>query len=226
MVIGGQGKLNPKAVSSPAPKRPYSSALREEQARTTRERVVRAAGTLFAQQGYVATTRQAIAAAAAVSVVTVSSTGSKAELLLAALDQAAAGGRSLSASELDELPLTTTDDLEHLCGLVAEGAAEIYSRSARLLAVLREAAGTDAELARRHQELIQAIRQEARSFASTLHRRLPWLAEDDPLHLADTIWALTHPDLHRALLDEASWSSEQYRAWLRDMLVLVLGPRR
>lgn len=183
------------AVSPPAPKRSYSSALREEQARTTRERVVQAAGMLFTQHGYVATTRQAIAAAAGVSVVTVSSTGTKAELLLAALDQAVAGGRKLSASELDQPPLASTDDLEHLFALVAEGAAEIYSRSARPLSVLREAAGTDAELASRHQELIQAIRQEARSFASALHGRIPWLAEKDPLQLADTIWALTHPDL-------------------------------
>lgn len=188
--------------------------------------MVRAAGTLFSEHGYVATTRQAIAAAAGVSVVTVSSTGSKAELLLAALNEAVTGGRRLSASGLDELALETSDDLRHLFGLVARDAADIYSRSARLFPVLREAAGTDAELASRHEELVQAIRQEAQAFARTLHRRLPWLAEEDPLQLADTIWALTHPDLHRALLTEAGWSVEQYRNWLQDMLVLVMDRRR
>lgn len=187
---------------------------------------MRAAGALFAQQGYGATTMQAIAEAAGVSLVTVSSTGSKATLLMASLDQAVAGISRTSAAELAEMPMATADDLRRLLGLVAEDAAEIHSRSARLLPVLREAAATDAELGGRHDELVQGIRQEARAFAATLHGRLPWLAEEDPLRLADTIWALTHPDLHRALLDEAAWSSAQYRTWLQDMLVLVAGPRR
>src|SRR5680860_1237012 len=63
-------------------KRQYRSAVREEQALTTRRRIREAAADLFTRDGYVATSMTAIADAADVSRPTVFNTfGSKAELL-------------------------------------------------------------------------------------------------------------------------------------------------
>src|SRR5690349_11330069 len=73
-------------------KRPYQSILRGAQAQSTREAVIAAAARLFAEDGYAATSIDAIAAAAGVSRATVfASVGGKAKLLKTALDVAIVG---------------------------------------------------------------------------------------------------------------------------------------
>src|SRR5215210_1080881 len=73
-------------------KRSYSSAVRESQARQTRRQIVAAAGRLYADQGFAATTIDAIAAEAGVSRKTVfTSVGGKVALLKLAYDYALAG---------------------------------------------------------------------------------------------------------------------------------------
>src|SRR5215469_3950575 len=73
-------------------KRRYQSPLREGQARNTRTAIIEAAWRLFAQQGYVATSIDEIAAAAGVSRATVfTAVGGKPVLLKAALDVAIVG---------------------------------------------------------------------------------------------------------------------------------------
>jgi AcrR family transcriptional regulator len=73
-------------------KRSYSSAVRESQARQTRRQIVAAAGRLFADHGFAATTIDAIAAEAGVSRKTVfTSVGGKVALLKLAYDYAMAG---------------------------------------------------------------------------------------------------------------------------------------
>ena len=71
---------------------PYRSALREEQARATRRRIVDAGRELFLQRGYGPTTIDAIAERAEVSRKTVfTSVGGKAVVLKLAFDWALAG---------------------------------------------------------------------------------------------------------------------------------------
>ena len=73
-------------------KRSYVSAVRDSQARRTRRQIVAAAGRLFAEQGFAATTMDAIAAEAEVSRKTVfTSVGGKVALLKLAYDYAMAG---------------------------------------------------------------------------------------------------------------------------------------
>src|ERR1700754_18428 len=73
-------------------KRPYSSDLRGAQALRTRTQIVAAAAELFVENGYAATTIEAIAVAAGVSRKTVyTSAGSKAQLISIAYDHAIAG---------------------------------------------------------------------------------------------------------------------------------------
>src|SRR3954468_3548737 len=72
--------------------RPYRSALRDEQSRTTRRRIVDAGGELFVANGYVPTTIDAIAERAGVSRRTVfTSVGGKAAVLKLAFDWTLAG---------------------------------------------------------------------------------------------------------------------------------------
>jgi len=73
-------------------KRTYQSTLRGAQAQSTREAVIAAAGRLFSEQGYAATSIDDIAAAAGVSRATVfTSVGGKPKLLKTALDVAIVG---------------------------------------------------------------------------------------------------------------------------------------
>src|SRR5260221_7439130 len=73
-------------------KRSYDSPLRRDKAEATRLAIAAAAGRLFAERGYAATSIEEIAAAAAVGRATVfSSVGGKAELLKAAYPLAVRG---------------------------------------------------------------------------------------------------------------------------------------
>src|SRR5450759_2513013 len=73
-------------------KRTYESRLRAGQARATRLALLEAAGRLFAERGYVATSIEEIAEAAGVSRATVfTSVGGKPALLKAAYDVALVG---------------------------------------------------------------------------------------------------------------------------------------
>ena len=72
--------------------RPYRSALRDEQSRVTRRRIVDAGAELFVERGYVPTTIDAIAERAGVSRRTVfTSVGAKAAVLKLAFDWTLAG---------------------------------------------------------------------------------------------------------------------------------------
>src|SRR3954462_14060201 len=96
-------------------KRVYRSALRAAQAERTRTAVVAAAARGFVEHGYARTTIRDLAQAADVAVQTVFAQGSKAALLLAAVDHAVVGDdedapllqrdlfrRLFAAADLDE----------------------------------------------------------------------------------------------------------------------------
>ena len=72
----------PKSITAKAA-RSYRSELRQQQAESTRLRILDAAAELFADAGYARTTLAKIAAAAGVSAETVQGQGPKAALLIA-----------------------------------------------------------------------------------------------------------------------------------------------
>src|SRR5262245_35111070 len=129
-----------------AVKRAYSSDLRAAQARRTRRQIVDAAGSLFAEHGFSATTVDAIASRAGVSRKTVfTSVGGKVELLKLAYDYAMAG---------DDEPVAMIDreglqdvinepDPYRQLELYARFVSAANSRVARLYVVLRGAAEVD-----------------------------------------------------------------------------------
>ena len=126
-----------KAVNPPAktPKRPYRSALRTEQARLTRRRILDAAEALFQADGYGATTIAAIAARAEVAVDTVYAVfGTKRGVLQALMDVRVGG---------DDQPVALHDRPEPQAAraepnqrrrtdMVAAGIAEVHERSRRI----------------------------------------------------------------------------------------------
>src|SRR5690606_18626095 len=93
------------------PRRGYESPVRRERAQRTREHVIATAATLFAEHGYAATSMRRIATEAGVGLETVTQTGRKADLLLAAFrSQLADSPDAIDLTELIGMP--TPGDLE------------------------------------------------------------------------------------------------------------------
>ncbi|MBO0836626.1 MAG: helix-turn-helix transcriptional regulator, partial [Actinobacteria bacterium] len=129
-----------------APPRRYKSAIRDDQARRTRRRVLDAATEVFVRRGYAGATIRAVATGAGVSVPTVEALfGTKVRLLKAAIDVAIAG---------DDEPVPVLDRPKALAASkaaslgdfllsVAEVVAAAQQRSAGLVLAVFEGSSLD-----------------------------------------------------------------------------------
>src|ERR1700694_5422309 len=129
-------------------KRAYESQLRTGQAKTTRLALLEAAGRLFAEQGYVATSIEQIAEAAGVSRATVfTSVGGKPALLKAAYDVALVGDDEPVAmpERPDALRAKAEPDAYKFLAMYATTLTGVHGRIARIHEAIRGAAGADPE---------------------------------------------------------------------------------
>ena len=200
---------------------------RSNRAEATRRRVVEAAGRLFVERGYRATTIESIAHAADVSVETIYKRfGSKAGLLKAAREVAVSGAPeppaffTFPAAPIDEAIAGASGQEARLRTLAA-----MSSRRLEFLApfhrMLRSAGTGDPELAEFVAEDHALRRQSQRA-------NIRFIAEDDPLRLdvdeaADTYSALANPDVYLLLIDQFGWTAASFRDWLADSVVRMLA---
>lgn len=206
----------------------YKSPLRETQARGTRDAVIDAAGRLFAERGYVATSIEDIAAAAGVSRATVfNSVGGKPVLLKTAFDVAIVGDDEPIA--LPDRPrscaIRAEPDPRRYLALYAELVTEMAGRLAAISEAVRSAAGADPD-ARRLWATHQAQRRQgaANVVSDVLHkgRLRTGLHREDA---ADIVWVLNDPGLYGHLVLGRGWKPARFRAWLAEMMQReLLGP--
>jgi AcrR family transcriptional regulator len=189
--------------------------------------VVDAAGAVFAERGYMATTMQAIARVAGVSVDTVYLLGPKRELLFAALEKALVGDEgSHSALERPWVKeMLAEPDARRLLTLLAKATGGGHSRTAGIFHALVGGAEADEEVAQAYRELVARMRSDTAAIAALLDERRGrthrGLALED---LGDTFWVITHVEGYRHLVEEAGWDLEHYVTWLEQILTrLVLG---
>jgi AcrR family transcriptional regulator len=202
-------------------KRDYRSAVRTEQARATRRGVVAAASRLFVENGYGATTIDAIATAAGVSRKTVfTAVGAKVDLLKTALDWAVAG---------DDFPVALGDRAT-LRGLLEEQEpavllsgwarlqADIGARVAALFQALEVAAGTDPEA----KALLAQLQGQRLDGARTVVKRLRTLGalttELTYQEAVDLAWLATDAALFDRLVRIRGWSVSRFGEWLGENL--------
>lgn len=209
-------------------KRPYRSSLRVAQARATREAVIRAAGRLFAERGYVATSIEEIAAAAGVSRATVfTAVGGKPSLLKAAYEVAIVG---------DDEPVGLVDrpgsvavrqepDPRRYLELYAALVAGIQGRLAAIAEAVRGAAGADADArALWAEQQAQRRRGSATVVADVVAKGGALAPPLDAEMAADIVWTLNDPGLYHALVLGRGWSPDRFQAWLaRTLQVQLLG---
>lgn len=206
-------------------RRTYRSGKRRAQAHRTRERIITAAGDLFARDGYMATTMGSIAAGAGVSVPSIElAFGTKARLLKAAIDVAIAG---------DHLPVAVLDrpwaahaeastSAEEFLTAIAAVLRPAMMRSAGLVLAAFDAAATDPALADLAAQLsdqraatvawiVDGIRQRAR-LRGGLTRR----------DAIDQIWLLMDPAIYQRLTQHRGWTPHKYERWFAEATTRLL----
>lgn len=202
-------------------KRRYSSQLRTEQAVQTRRRIIETAHRLFVEEGYAATTIDAVAEAAGVSRKTVfSSVGGKVDLLRVAMEWAVAGDDApVALTDRDEIrALLASIDAAALLRRWAGVITAIGARTARLFAALEVAAGTDAEA----RTLATRLERQRLDGARRIVDRLIQLGALDRAlkraEAADIAWLSTDPLLYDRLVRVRGWSSKRFETWLAESL--------
>ena len=199
-------------------KRGYDSQLRRERAETTRLAIAAAAGCLFAEHGYAATSVDQIAAAADVSRATVfNSVGGKPELLREAYRLAVRGPANAN-TPLGQQPrnrrISAEPDPHKLLAGYAGVMVEVGRRLAPLYEAVRAAAHADPEA----RELWHTITEERRTATTGIVRRLiernALLHGLDKQDASDILWLLNDPALYQLLVTQRHWTQRRYRTWL------------
>ncbi|VVJ17342.1 Transcriptional regulator [Amycolatopsis camponoti] len=190
-------------------RRRYSSPVRAARARQTRAHVVATAGRLFAERGYAGTSMRQIAAAAGVSLETVTQAGRKADLLLAAFQEGFAGDPD--AVNLDAL-VGSAAELPVVVGRVAEG----VRRSLPIWRAFTTAAMADPAVAAVRAKLAVARRAE-------IVARLEAAGMPASGRLADAIGLLTSHEAYDHLTAVCGWPHEDYVTWTAEAIQAQLG---
>jgi AcrR family transcriptional regulator len=185
-------------------RRRYESPVRAARAQHTRAHVVATAGRLFADRGYAGTSMRQIAAEAGVSLETVTQTGRKPQLLLAAFRDGFAGDPD--AVNLDALVGPAgLDDLPAALSRLASG----VRRSLPIWRAFTTAAAADPAVAAVRAELAVARRAE-------IAERLvaAGLAGGGAIgRLADAIGLIMSHEAYDHLTAVCGWAHEEYVAW-------------
>lgn len=201
-------------------RRPYSSPIREEQARATRKRILTAAHSSFIKSGYSGTRITDVARSAGVSPETVySAFGGKRGLLEGVIEVAIMGSdddvpflQQEWVKKVAALPTAT----ERLRAFVREN-CRILARTSRVHVVIRGAADRE-EFAvtlrkRLLRERLARQRQQLEMFIGGALR--PGLSIDEA---AERYCAISSPELHHLLTDQLGWSRERHETWFAEMV--------
>ena len=210
---------------SRAVKRPYDNSRREAQAQVTRLRILEAAKALFVEQGYPATTLDAIAQAADTSLPTLYRLFSSKRVLLKTVLDVAFGGddRPIAFGDRPEVQAALNEaDPMAVVKAFARIGRDFMERSSPTMHVLATAAQVDSDAA----QLMEDIRRQRHTGQSRIVDALSKLGALDPdLEFSDAVdmtYVALSPDVHRILTVERGWTAEQYEHWLVRSLASLL----
>jgi AcrR family transcriptional regulator len=210
-------------------RRRYESRRRQEQAAQTRGDILAAAGKLFRDRGYGATSMPLIATESGVVVETVyRAFGSKAGLFRAVMEAVLAGGATRADVPVEERPairaVIEEPDPQRQIELYVATQPGIHRRSGPLLRALLGAVDTDPELKALWDEM-EAWRLEGQGrFVGMLAeqgRLRPGLSFEEA---RDLLWTLCSLAVHDLLVVARGWTSERYQEWLTAALTRELLP--
>jgi TetR/AcrR family transcriptional regulator, regulator of autoinduction and epiphytic fitness len=208
-------------------KRKYNSSRREFQSRQTRLLIAEAARILFLERGYAGATINAIARQAGVAQETVYAIfGNKLKILAFILD-ISVGGDDKPVRLLDrpepQAVLHNTDQHQQVARF-SQGITEILTRAAPIIEIMRSASKTEPEIAKLLQKRLQGRLQNMVQFVYSVFANGPLRKGLNETRAAETVWAITSPELFQLLTVDRGWSKEKYSQWLADSLSRLLLP--
>ena len=206
-------------------RRRYRSPRRQEQAEATRRAIVEAATRLLMTQGYTGTTMEAIAREADVATITIYNIfSSKPKVVEAAIHAAVMG--SGAPTPLLQQPgpravLEAGDQRRQIRGFAADMGG-IMQRVAPLFEAMRTGADADPVIAALRRDLLARRLGGMRAFAGAVMRNGPLRNGMLLEAAAETVWALSSPDLHQLLTLQLGWDDATYVTWLDAVLAAAL----
>ena len=210
-------------------KRRYNSPRREEQARLTRAAIIEVAQQLFVEDGYGATSIQAIAEAVGVSEATIYvHFENKASLLWAAIIHAVVGeGEDPTAAFQKDFVQTVQsepDPHKRTRMLIHESRQSWERGAADLEVVLVRAADADPRLTEMVEKAAEGRLEAYREALGLVlgDRKLKSGVEFD--EVAELIWAIDSPQVYRSLVRDRGWSPEKYEQWIMRIIERTLFP--
>jgi AcrR family transcriptional regulator len=200
-----------------ASRRPYNSPRRQQQAAATRLAVLGAAERLFLQGGYPATTMEAIAAEASVSLKTAYLPFStKSGLLRALWDLRLKGGDAdapVVQHEWFREVMEEPDPVQKL-QLNARNSAAAKTRIGALFRVIRGAAEVDADCGALWRLIQSDFHANQQVIVESIHRGGGLRRGLSVATGSDILWTLNHPDAWMLLAGQRGWSPHAYETWL------------
>jgi AcrR family transcriptional regulator len=218
------------SLSNEPVKRPYLSPRRVAQQRETRRAIVDAAGRLFADRGYAATSFDAVAEAAGVGRATVfAHFPTKSALLKTAYDVALVGDdEPIPLPERPEsLAVRAERDPRRFLTGYAAIVTGLASRVSPIYEAIRGAAHVDAEAAAVWQKVVAERRIGGGNIVASIADRGALRPDIDPERAADVVFALVDPGLYHLLVRGRHWTDDEFSRWLATALEreLVAAPR-
>jgi AcrR family transcriptional regulator len=200
-------------------KRSYNSPRRQEQAAATRTAILHAARRLFDENGYAATTMDAIAAEAGVSLKTVYiAFATKSGVLRALWDLSLKGDQDAAA--VAERPwyreILEEPDPERQLRLNARNSCVVKQRIAWVLRVIRDAAPVDPDSGELWSLIQSDFYDNQRVIVASIHKKKGLRRGLDVKRATDILWTLNHPEVWLLLVGTRGWTPKQYEQWFGD----------
>jgi AcrR family transcriptional regulator len=198
---------------------------RAQQARATRRRIVDQAARLFIEQGYAATTLDQIAKGAGVAVQTLYfHFGNKATVLKEVVDVRAVG---------DDEPVPLLDrpwarrvrdepDGRRALAIWVRNARAVFGRVAPIMKIVRDAAGSDPEMAAQWQTNLAQRYLAQHTVVQQLadkHALRPQLTVD---RATDIVFCLASIEVYQLFTVERGWTPTQWEQWIKDTLTTAI----
>ena len=209
-----------KAAETKQKARRYHSPRRKEQAEATRREILDAAERLFIRNGYVATSMAAIAKEAGVALKTVYLAFETKPGLLRALWHLRLRGDEADVPIGERQwyrDVIAEPHPERQLRLGAHNARLVKERAAKLMRVVRDAAGSDADSAALWRRIQDDFLANQRAVVDTIEAKGALAPGLDAARAADILWTLNHPRTYLLFLEERGWTPEEYERWLGDI---------
>lgn len=187
--------------------------------------IVRAARKLFLQRGYAGATIEAIARDAGVAKETVYAIFKRKEGILADLLDVSVGGDDQRVHILErpgtQANLRDSDQRRQLATF-ATHIADIMARAAPVFGIMRVAAKTEPEIARRLRRLYQERFDNLGIFVRHLAANGPLRDGMDPSRATEIVWGLSSAEVYQLMAQHRGWSKHEFARWLAETLERLL----